>query len=52
MNNVYFSKDHLLIRSMKISDAQIIYDTYLSYGWHPSLDTYETYYKEQEKQKR
>lgn len=52
MNNVYFSKDHLLIRSMKISDAQIIYDTYLSYGWHSSLDTYETYYKEQEKQKR
>jgi len=52
MSEVYFSNSNLLIRSMEKSDAQIIYDTYLSYGWHPSLETYENYYKEQEANER
>lgn len=52
MGRIYFSNNNLLIRSMKIDDAKIIYDTYLSYGWHPSLETYENYYKEQEENKR
>ena len=37
---------------MEVDDAKIIYDTYLSYGWHPSLETYENYYKEQGENKR
>lgn len=37
---------------MKIEDAKVIYDTYLSYGWHPSMETYEKYYSEQEENKR
>ena len=41
MSEVYFSNDNLLIRSMEVDDAKIIYNTYLSYGWHPSLETYE-----------
>lgn len=52
MEETYFSDDLLLIRSMRAADAKIIYDTYLSYGWHPSLETYENYYKEQEENKR
>ena len=39
MSEVYFSNSNLLIRSMEVDDAKIIYDTYLSYGWHPSLET-------------
>ncbi len=52
MSTIYYSGDNLLIRSMNISDAKVIYDTYLSYGWHPSLETYEGYYREQEVGKR
>lgn len=52
MGTVYFSDNNLLIRSMEIGDAKKIYDTYLSYGWHPSLETYDNYYKEQEENKR
>ena len=52
MSEVYFSNNNLLIRSMEVDDAKIIYDTYLSYGWHPSLETYENYYKEQGENKR
>ena len=48
MNNmkVYYSDNELTIRNMRIEDAQKIYDTYLSYGWHPSMETYEKYYSE------
>ena len=46
---VYYTDDDLLIRSMEGDDAQIFYRTFLSYGWHPSLQTYENYYKEQER---
>ncbi len=52
MSEVYFSNNNLTIRSMEVDDAKIIYDTYLSYGWHPSLHTYENYYKEQKENKR
>lgn len=45
---VYFDDGAIKIRSMERTDAQIIYDTYLSYDWHPVLDTYESYYREQE----
>lgn len=49
---VYYSDNELIIRSMKIEDTKVIYDTYLSYGWHPSMETYENYYSEQEENKR
>ena len=49
---VYYSDNELTIRSMKIEDAKVIYDTYLSYGWHPSMETYENYYSEQEENKK
>ena len=37
---------------MENGDAKIFYDTYLSYGWHPAMETYERYYAEQENGKR
>ncbi len=43
---IYFESDSLLIRSIEESDARVIYDTYLSYNWHPMLETYENYYRE------
>lgn len=44
---MYYTDDHIKIRRMIESDARKIYDTYLSYGWHPSLETYERYFEEQ-----
>ena len=48
----YFDDGTLTIRSMMPGDAKILYDTYLSYGWHPQIKTYEDYYKEQEEGER
>ena len=44
---VYFDDGVTKIRSMLPEDAKVLYDTYLSYGWHPQLETYENYYREQ-----
>jgi len=44
---MYYTDERITIRGMTESDAQKIYDTYLSYGWHPSLETYERYFAEQ-----
>ena len=44
----YYDDGIIKIRSMIPEDAKVMYDTYLSYGWHPSLETYERYYTEQE----
>lgn len=49
---IFYSDPKITIRSMIEEDAQIIYDTYLSYGWHPQMETYESYYREQETGKR
>ena len=49
---VYCADEGLSIRSMIPSDAKIIFDTYQSYGWHPSMETYEAYFREQEEGKR
>ena len=46
---IYYKDEKLTIRPMVESDAQVIYDTYLSYGWHPSLETYQNYFAEQGK---
>lgn len=48
----YFSDGTLHIRSMEPSDAAVLYDTYLSYGWHPSMKTYENYCREQARGER
>ncbi|MGN0507509.1 MAG: GNAT family N-acetyltransferase [Lachnospiraceae bacterium] len=49
---VYYSDEKLTIRNMKAEDAKVIYDTYLSYGWHPTMETYENYVREQEENER
>ena len=49
---VYYDDGQIRIRSMLHEDAKIIYDTQKSYGWHPVMDTYETYYSEQESGER
>ena len=52
MSTVYYADESIVIRSMEIEDARLLYETYLSYGWHPSMETYETYYREQEEGSR
>ena len=49
---VYYKTDSLLIRDMISEDAHTFYETYLSYGYHSSLDTYIRYFEEQEANKR
>ena len=44
----YFKDGTITIRSMETEDAGILYKTYLSYGWHPQIETYKNYYKDQE----
>ena len=44
----YYDDGTLKIRSMNESDSKVLFDTYASYGWHPQLETYENYLKEQE----
>ena len=48
----YYDDGTVRIRSMIPGDARIIYDTYASYGWHPSLKTYEDYFRDQENGQR
>jgi GNAT superfamily N-acetyltransferase len=49
---IYYNTDGLTIRSMNKEDAEIFYKTYLSYDWHPNIDTYLNYYKQQEEKSR
>ena len=49
---IYYDDGKIKIRSMVPEDAKILFDTYLSYGWHPSIATYENYYRDQEEKKR
>ncbi|MCR4642500.1 MAG: GNAT family N-acetyltransferase [Lachnospiraceae bacterium] len=49
---VYYQDAKLTIRSMVPEDAKVYYDTYLSYDWHPQLETYENYYREQQNGER
>lgn len=44
----YYSDNDLTVRGMLPEDAKILFDTYLSYGWHPDLQTYENYYRQQQ----
>ena len=49
---VYYDDGTVKIRSMVPEDARVLYETYLSYGWHPSVKTYEDYFREQENGER
>lgn len=49
---IYYESDTLIIRDMLIEDADVFYKTYLSYGWHPSSETYTGYFNEQQENKR
>ena len=49
---VYCEEGPIRIRSMVHEDAKIWYDTYVSYDWHPQMETYENYFKDQEEGKR
>ncbi|HBG64880.1 MAG TPA: N-acetyltransferase [Treponema sp.] len=49
---VYFDDGKIKIRSMVPGDAKALYATYESYGWHPRMEIYERYYKEQEEGSR
>ena len=49
---VYYQDDKLTIRSMVAEDAKVYYDTYMSYNWHPQMETYENYYREQQNGER
>lgn len=48
----FYDDGTIKIRSMVPADAKILYDEYLSYGWHPQIKIYEDYYKEQEEGER
>ncbi len=45
---IYSDDGKIKIRSMVAGDEKILYEEYLSYGWHPKMETYENYYREQE----
>ena len=47
-----FNDGTITIRSMKEEDSQIIYQELLNQNWHPSIKTYENYYREQELNQR
>jgi GNAT superfamily N-acetyltransferase len=49
---IFYNTAGLIIRSMAKEDAEVFYKTFLSYGWHPNIDTYLGYYKEQEEKSR
>ena len=49
---VFYDDGSVRIRSMIYEDAKVIFDTRSSYGWYSLMDTYETYYSEQESKKR
>ena len=50
--NIYHDDGIVKIREMLPEDAKILYDTYLSYGWHPNIKIYENYYADQQNGKR
>ncbi len=49
---IYLQKDDIVIRSMKSDEPGIIFEEFLSQGWHPKYAVYETYYQEQQQQQR
>ena len=48
----FYDDSTIIIRSMKETDSQIIYDEFFDQSWHPSIETYKNYYNEQELKQR
>lgn len=46
--HIFYDDSIIRIRSMVPEDAKTLYDTYFSYGWHPNIETYEQYYRDQQ----
>lgn len=46
------NKIGITLRNMRRSDADMFYNTFLSQGWHPDINTYINYFNEQECSKR
>lgn len=49
---IYYENENIMIRSMKQNDAQIIYDEYIAQNWHHPIEVLESYYKDQENNKK
>ena len=49
---VYYADERLTVREMIPEDAKAVFDTYQSYGWEPSMETYAGYYREQSEGRR
>ena len=49
---IFYDDGTIRIRSMVKEDAKLLYDTYLSYGWHPQIEIYDNYYRDQQEGKR
>jgi GNAT superfamily N-acetyltransferase len=43
----YYRDDKILIRAMKEEDATAIFAELKAQGWHPDIETFKNYYKEQ-----
>ncbi|MDH8679935.1 GNAT family N-acetyltransferase [Fusibacter bizertensis] len=44
----FYNDEKITIRAMKDEDAQSIYNTLLEQNWHPNIEVYKKYYKDQE----
>lgn len=49
---IYYSDDKITIRSMKEKDADIIFSEETAQGWHPDIELFKYYYKEQNNESR
>lgn len=44
---IYYSEDKIVIRTMKEEDVDIIFEEQKVQGWHPNIQTFASYYREQ-----
>lgn len=49
---IYYRDEFITIRTMNHNDAHIIYHEFVEQGWHPAIEIYENYFKEQERKRR
>lgn len=48
----YYDDGKIVIRTMKEEDAGTIFAEEIAQGWHPNIETYENYYREQNSHNR
>lgn len=48
----YYDDGKIVIRTMMEEDAAVIFAEEKAQGWHPNIETYESYFKEQSYHKR